>query len=84
MKNINYDLLDQRIRQSGYTYIELAEIVEISRNTIHNTIFGRTKPSYEVTTGLAEALNLTQDEIIAIFFPNYKLKKELKHDKYPN
>lgn len=81
MNNINCYLLDQRIRQSGYTYVELAEIIEISRNTIHNIIFGRTNPSYHVSTGLAEALDLTQDEIIAIFFPNFKLKEELSHDR---
>lgn len=78
---INYELLLSRFKQSGFKYIELADALSISRNTIHNIMTGRTSPSSFVATSLAEALDLTQEDIMAIFFPNYKPKGGSTHDK---
>lgn len=75
METINTELLLDRFKQSGLKYIELASIINVSRNTIHNIMSGRTKPSYYATISLAEALDLTHEDIIAIFFPNIKLRE---------
>jgi len=75
MEAINTELLLDRFKQSGLKYIELASIINVSRNTIHNIMSGRTKPSYYATISLAEALDLTPEDIIAIFFPNIKLRE---------
>ena len=71
---INTELLLRRIKESGLNYNELAASVGVSRNTIYNVSFGRTSPSYYVTRRLTDALNLSNDDIMAIFFMNRKLK----------
>lgn len=77
MVSVNTELLMMRFRQSGLKFNELANNTEVSRNTIHNVMFGRTKPSYHVVTRLAESLNLSTDDIMAIFFPNINPEEEL-------
>ena len=74
MKSINNVLLQEIFEASGYTSIELAAHIGISRNTVHNTMYGVTSPSYYVTTSLAMALELSDQEIIAIFFPKAQLQ----------
>jgi len=81
VEKINYELLLKRFNQSEFNYIELANHTAISRNTVRNVMVGRTNPSQYVAASLAEALELTQDDIIAIFFPNITLKKESAHDE---
>lgn len=75
------ELLLERFRQSGFNYSELANEIDISRNTIHNIMFGRTSPSYYVLTSIAEALKLSQEDIISIFFPNLNFIQEVSNDK---
>lgn len=75
MIKINNELLRNRFRQSDYNYIELADTIDVSRNTIHNIMFGHTDPSYYVLVRVTEALDLTDEDIRAIFFPNM-LEKE--------
>lgn len=81
---MNTELLMMRFRQSGLNYSELANCTEVSRNTIHNVLFGRTNPSYYVTTRLAEVLDLSNGDIIAIFFPDLTLKRSYRHNEYAN
>jgi len=78
---INTELLLDRFKQSGLKYIELAGIINVSRNTIHNIMSGRTNPSHYVAINLAKALDLTHEDIIAIFFPNIKVKEGTTHDE---
>ena len=74
---VNTELLMKRFKQSGLTYNQLAQYTKVSRNTIYNVMYGRTTPSYFVTTQLAEALDLSSTDIMCIFFPMIKLKREL-------
>jgi len=69
---VNYELLQEIFDRSGYTSTELAELVGISRNTVHNIMYGLTSPSYYAMAGLAEVLKLSIEEIMAIFFPKMK------------
>lgn len=78
---MNKELLLERFEESGLNYNELANEINISRNTIHNVIVGHTCPSYHVLTGIADVLKLTQDDIINIFFPNLDFLQEVSHDK---
>lgn len=70
MGKINNKKLHRLFEETNFTYSELAENIGISRNTVHNIMFGLTNPSYYVIVSLAEALNLTPEEIMAVFFPN--------------
>ncbi|GAA0355559.1 hypothetical protein GCM10008932_05740 [Alkalibacterium iburiense] len=76
MNTINYKLLLNCFEKSEFNYNKLAEEIQISRNTIRNIMFGHTTPSHYVATKLAEALKLTHDEIVTIFFPNIKSDDE--------
>lgn len=84
MESIDTELLQAVFVESDYTYTELANVVGISRNTVHNIMFGLTSPSYYVITSIAAALELSEEEIIAIFFPNLKMKfrtkKRISHE----
>jgi len=77
---INYELLLKRLRQSEFNYSRLAEDVNVSRNTIRNIMSGRTTPSHYCSASIAEALELTHEDIIAIFFPNINDKGVLTND----
>jgi len=70
---MNNELLQEIFDRSGYTTTELADLVGISRNTVHNIMYGVTSPSYYVLSGLADVLELSNEEIMAIFFPKMKI-----------
>jgi len=70
---MNNELLQEIFDRSGYTTTELANLVGISRNTVHNIMYGVTSPSYYVLAGLADVLELSNEEIMAIFFPKMKI-----------
>lgn len=80
MHSIDHELLFRRFCASGFSYSKLADDANLSRGTIHNVMLGRCQPSHYVASRLAEVLNLTRDDIIAIFFPNITRKKEIAHD----
>ncbi len=77
---IDYELLLKRFRQSEYNYNRLAQNVNVSRNTIRNIMSGRTTPSHYCSASIAEALELTHEDIIAIFFPNINNKGVFEND----
>jgi len=70
---MNNELLQEIFDRSGYTTTELADLVGISRNTVHNIMYGVTSPSYYVLAGLVDVLELSNEEIMAIFFPKMKI-----------
>lgn len=78
---MNNKLLLERFKESGLSYSELADEICISRSTIRNIMFGHTNPSYYVLTNIAEALELTNEDIIEIFFPNLIHILEVTHDQ---
>ena len=78
LDTIDTELLFTYFDKSGFTYTELAKNIGISRNTIHNILFGVTTPSHYVAAHLAEALDLSQEEFVTIFFPNIKRKESHK------
>lgn len=79
---MNNKLLRKRFKESGLSYKELADKIFISRSTIRNIMFGHTSPSYYVLINIAEALELTKEEIIEIFFPNLIHILEVNHDQF--
>lgn len=74
--NINNELLLRKFRESGKNYTELAHSTSVSRSTLHNILYARTRPSYFALVSLAEELDLSNDDIIAIFFPNIIMKRQ--------
>lgn len=76
MEVINHELLSLKFRNTGLSYEKLARETDLRRGTLHNVMFGITRPSYQVTCRLASALFLTKQEIIDIFFPHLKFEKE--------
>lgn len=76
MANINNELLLKKFRESGKNYGELAHDTCVSRRTLYNILYAQTKPSYFALVSLAEELDLSDDDIIAIFFPNITLKRK--------
>lgn len=76
MYKINRDLLCNLIIEKGFTYSKISQDLNLSRGTIYNFSIGRTIPNVAFITNLANALELTQEEFMAIFFPNLTFKKE--------
>ena len=68
MMEVNRELLNKRIKQSGKTRAELANEADLSINTVYNVTSGRTQPSYFATKSICRALQLTQEDIMNIFF----------------
>lgn len=77
MNQFNHELLAMRFAESGYTYRKLGKDISVSRGTLHNVMKGTHMPSYPVACRISEALILSQEDILAIYFPNAKPKKEL-------
>lgn len=80
MVEVNRKLLKMRILQSGLSYGEIAHNTDVTRNTIHNLIIGKTQPSHYLTTRLTITLKLSLKDFIAVFYPNIKFEEELLHD----
>ena len=74
METIDNKKLLMLFEESDFTYTGLADDIGISRNTVHNIMFGHTSPSHYATAGLAEALDLSTEEIIEVFFPNINIE----------
>lgn len=79
MLEVNTELLKKRFEQSPLNYSDLARMTGLSRSTIYNVIFGETTPTLYVMSRLSIALELSKDDIIAIFHPYIKFEKELIH-----
>lgn len=72
---IDNELLSKYIDETELSYSELARMIQISRNTIHNLVGGDTKPSLPIINCLASTLDFTQDDFVATFFPNIQFKQ---------
>lgn len=77
MKLIDNELLFKYMEQTGLNYSDISKRTTISRNTLYNILWGRNYPSYSVMSTLADSLEFTQAEFIAIFFPKVKFKDEV-------
>lgn len=73
MGYIDIALLEKRFRESGLQSNELAYKAKVCRGTIHNVMMGATTPSQYVAANLAEALELSDEDLIRIFFPKRKI-----------
>lgn len=76
MKAVNGKLLTKHIHDKGFTMKGLAEVSQISRNTIYNISAGKHKPSYLVMQDLVTILDLSQRDFILTFFPKVEYKEE--------
>lgn len=76
LEEINGELLTKHIHDKGFTMKELAEVSQISRNTIYNISAGKHKPSYLVMQDLVTILDLSQKDFILTFFPKVDFKEE--------
>lgn len=65
---INSDELKGKIRSKGWTQIEFAEIIEMSYSTFNLSLNNKREFSHSEIYKISEKLNLTNEEIINIFF----------------
>lgn len=65
---MNIPELKAAIARKGYTIPTLAEAIGISKKTLYMKINGDTSFTQKEISAIATALNLTNDEIIMIFF----------------
>lgn len=63
MDSKKFKLKSARVN-AGYTQLEVAKILKLSKNTIVNYELYRTKPDIETSKKLAELYGLTVDDII--------------------
>lgn len=68
MMKVNVDMLKGRIYGAGYKYAEFASVAGVSIQTISNVVNGHTRPSYQFMAKVVEVLELSGDDIKAIFF----------------
>lgn len=78
MSRIDFELLTTRVREEKLTFKKLEGMTSLSRGTIHNVMNGKSDPSYTVARLIIDALSLTPEDILAIFFPNIELQKEIR------
>ncbi len=65
---MNIPELKAAIARKGFTIPTLAEAIGISKKTLYMKINGDTSFTQKEISAIATALNLTNDEIIMIFF----------------
>lgn len=65
---VNYNLLNEKIKDSGLRYKHIAEIVGVSNSVLSAKINGKRKLNLDDAVGLARALNLTRADVQNIFF----------------
>lgn len=77
MKFVDNKMFFDYVEETGLSYSEISEKTMISRNTLYNILWNRNYPSYSVLTTLADFLEFTQEEFIAIFFSKVKFKDDV-------
>lgn len=65
---VNYNLLNDKVKQSGLKYNHIAEIMGVSNSALSAKINGKRKLNLDDAVGLAKALNLTRADVQSIFF----------------
>lgn len=65
---VNYNLLNDKVKQSGLKYNHIAEIMGVSNSVLSAKINGKRKLNLDDAVGLAKALNLTRADVQSIFF----------------
>lgn len=69
MRNVNSKAFKKAMIDADCdTYGKLSVVTGINRNTLSDYVSGEQKPSYDSIARMADALNLTYEEIGAIFF----------------
>ena len=77
MSRIDFKLLATRVKEKKMTFKNLEERTNLSRSTLHNIVRGKSEPTYKVVILIIDALDLSSEDIIAIFFPQAKQEEEI-------
>lgn len=77
MSRIDFKLLATRVKEKEMTFKNLEERTNLSRSTLHNIVHGKSEPTYKVVILIIDALGLSSEDIIAIFFPQVKQEEEI-------
>lgn len=67
---VNIELLSQKFHEHGLAKKAVAEKIHVSPTSIYNLFRGDNCPSYYLMVAIADLLELSNDECIAIYFPN--------------
>jgi len=78
---INKRLLLELMDERGLNYAELAEETQFSRTALYNVIEGKNCPSYFFIDSLIDALELTKEDTIKIFFSKSKFKGSIEYEQ---
>lgn len=81
MNIIDKRLLIEQMNERGLNYGGLAEATQFSRTALYNVIEGRNCPSYFFIDSLIDALELTKEDTIKIFFSKSKFKGDIKYEQ---
>ena len=65
---VNYDLLKEKIRQSGFRHKHIADIMGLSESNLSYKINGKRKILLDDVPAFQRALNLSRKEMLDIFF----------------
>lgn len=65
---VDYDALDKRIKKNRYTQKYLADRLGISPDAIKRKLMGQTQFKLDEVTALARLLNLSDQDLLRIFF----------------
>lgn len=65
---LNYNLLDETIKNTGITKTAIADKMGITRESLYNKLDGKTEFTVSEICSITNALNLSKDDRDAIFF----------------
>lgn len=75
MPKINCEELIATLEKRGVSRRRLARELDVSRSTVMRILAGKNCPSYFIAHGITEALDLSEQECLDIFFPHYSADK---------
>lgn len=71
MSRVNLILLTEKIEQSGMKRKAIAEKMNLTTAGLANKLKGKRDFSATEINSIANAINLTDEDILSIFFPEY-------------
>jgi len=81
MNIIDKELLLDQMNERGFNYGGLAEATQFSRTALYNVIEGKNCPSYFLIDSIIDALELSKEDTIKIFFSNSKFKGDIEYER---
>ena len=76
---VNTAKLKGKIVEAGYNFTTFADVIKMSRPTLRNKLNGKADFKADEIEKICLTANISQAEMIAIFFPNYQSKMDYTH-----